>query len=292
MKIIGNYSFIFKVYSFIVLLIFSSLSYSLKLNNYSSSNEMNFLNLQKALLSSDTIQVLNVIRKQPKISTNGLFFEQGIIYESGIFNTQNFLLKKNYANGQLIKNIPLGTVSGRGVAKCNNFLFQITEKEKRVLKYSFPDLNILTPVSMDSELENGEGLASLSNEVLVATDGSNNLHILDCVNDLNIIKSIPVFDESTENPMSGLLDIVVVGENVYANRKNDNRILKIDPKSGAVIKYYDMINLINFELKMKTLSQTDISKGSVLNGISYDSSRNIFILTGRNWGFYYEVELK
>ncbi len=261
--------------------------------NLNYANEMSFLNLQKALLSTDQIQVQNVIKKQIKLITHGLMYDQGTIYESGALNNnQNFLVKKDYQTNQILKSIPLADLSGRGIAKCKEFLFQLTAKEKKVLKYSYPNLEILPPLTIDTDMSEGaEGLASLSNEVLVATDGSNNLHILDCENDLGVIKSIPVYD-SNENPMGGLEDLVVVGEFVYANRRNDNRILKIDPKTGFVAKFYDMINLINFELRMKSLSQDDIARGNVLNGIAYDEARRLFILTGKNWGFYYEVDLK
>lgn len=286
-----------KIIILVSLIVLSSVS-SIKLSNanlnFAYSNEMNFLNLQKALLSTDQIQVQNVIKKQPKLITHGLIFDQGTLFESGLLpnNNQNFLLKKNYQTNQILKSIPLGNLNGRGIAKCKNFIFQLTANEKKILKYSYPNLDILTPLGLDSDMSEGaEGLAALSNEVLVATDGSNNLHILDCENDLSVIKTIPVFDQN-ENPMTGLEDLVVVGEYAYANRRNDNRILKIDPKSGIVVKFYDMINLINFELKMKSLSETDIARGNVLNGIAYDETRRLFILTGKNWGFYYEVDLK
>ena len=92
--------------------------------------------------------------------------------------------------------------------------------------------------------------------------------------------------------MYGLQDITVVGDYLYANRESDNRILKINPRNGAVVKTYDLMNLINYEMKMKSLNTNDIATGSVLNGITYDKNRNIFILTGRNWSFYYEVKLE
>ena len=72
--------------------------------NLNNANEMNFLNLQKALLSTDQIQVQNVIKKQTKLITHGLIFDQGTIYESGsLNNNQNFLLKKNYQTNQILK---------------------------------------------------------------------------------------------------------------------------------------------------------------------------------------------
>ena len=291
MKIIEKANIITKLYVLISLILFPSFL-GVKLSNNNFANEMNFLNIQKALLSSEAIQVQNVIKKLPKVFTHGLIIDQGIIYESGVINNQNFLIKKNFQNNQILKSIPFGNLNGRGIAKCNNFIFKLTKNEKKILKFTFPDLNLLTPLTLDFDMsEGGEGLASLTNEALVATDGTNNMHILDCENDLSVIKTIPVFDYN-ENPMDGLEDIVVVGEFVFANRRNDNRVLKIDPKTGVVVKFYDMMNLINFELKMKTLSQSDIARGSVLNGIAYNEDKKFFVLTGKNWGYYYEVDLK
>ena len=152
-------------------------------------------------------------------------------------------------------------------------------------------MNILTPINLDIEIGNGEDIANLNNETLIGTDGTNKLHILDCENDLSVIKSIQIIDEG-ENPMDGLQDLVVVGEYVYANRKNDNRILKINPGTGKVAKYYNMDNLINYELKLKSISVKDVRNGMILNGITYDQKRNIFIITGKNFANYYEVELK
>jgi glutamine cyclotransferase len=268
-----------------------SLSLSLsKTNTFSSTNLKTYLTLQNSLLSTREIKVINIIKKSPRISTEGLFYEDGNIYESGFYKNKSFLLKKNYENKKIIKTIPLLSLSGKGIAKCGNKFYQLTEKEKKIISYTYPDLNLIASNSLDSDMLKGEGLSNLSENNLVATDGSNNLYILDCQDEIYVIKTIAIYDLNGA-PMFGLQDLTVVDEFVYANRENDNRILKIDPKNGGVVKTYDLMNLINYELKMKSLSRNDIAKGSVLNGITYDKNRKLFILTGRNWAFYYEVKL-
>ena len=53
------------------------------------------------------------------------------------------------------------------------------------------------------------------------------------------------------------------------------------------------LNLLNFELKTNSLTVNEINKGFAnLSGIGYDKNRKGFLLTGRNWGHYYEVDLK
>lgn len=262
---------------------------SKNLNNINAQSQ-NYFTIQKALLSNNNIKVLNIIKKSPRVSTEGLFYENGNIYESGFYRNKSFLLKKDFKTNKMIKTVPLLSLSGKGIAKCGNNFYQLTDKEKKVLKYSYPNLDLISTYPLDNDMIKGEGLTSLSSNTLVATDGSNNIFILSCQYDLNVIKTIPIYDMQG-TPMDGLQDITVVGDFLYANRDNDNRILKINPRNGAVVKTYDLMNLINYEMKMKSLSRNDIATGSVLNGIAYDRQRGTFILTGRNWAFYYEVRL-
>lgn len=268
----------------------SSMELGLRSSTSSSELASNYLKIQKALLSNKEIQVLNIIRKSPRISTEGLFFEDGIIYESGFYKNKSFLLKKNFTSNKLLKTIPLLTLSGKGIAKCGNNFYQLTGKEKKVLKYSYPNLELISTFALDNDMKQGEGLTNLGQDTLIATDGTNNIHIISCQFDLNVINSLPVYDQQGK-PMNGLLDITVVGDYLYANRDRDYRILKIDPRDGKVVKTYDLMNLINYELKMKSITRDDIASGSILNGITYDKNRKLFILTGRNWAFYYEVKL-
>jgi len=260
-------------------------------NNGNNSNSKNYLTIQKALLSTTEVKVINIIKKSPRMSTEGLFYENGKIYESGFYRNKSFLLKKDYKTSKMIKTVPLLSLSGKGIAKCGNNFYQLTDKEKKVMKYSFPNLDLISTYPLDSDMVRGAGLSTLSKTTLVATDGTNNIYILSCEYDLNVITKIPIV-ESNKEPMDGLQDITVVGDFLYANRDNDNRILKIDPRNGLVVKTFDLMNLINYEMKMKSLSRNDIATGSVLNGITYDAVRGVFILTGRNWAFYYEVQLE
>lgn len=291
MKFIEN-----KKFKIILILIIclSNYIYSVTIQNsknFMSTNSKTYMTLQNSLLSTPEIKVENIIKKSPKISTEGLFYENGQIFESGYFKNKSFIMKKNYNNKKIIKTVPLLSLSGKGISKCGQKFYQVTEKEKKVISFTYPDLDLISSNPLDSEIKKGGGLASLGQNNMLATDGSNNLHILDCTSDLYVLKSIPVTD-SEGNEMNGLQDLTVVGEFVYANRLNDNRIFKIDPHTGKVLKTYNLINLINYELKMKSINRNDIAKGSVLNGITYDKNRNLFILTGRNWSFYYEVKLE
>lgn len=262
---------------------------------FSSNSELLTLNLavQKALLSSDDFQVINIFNKIHKLATESLFYEEGIIYESGMINNNiNLIIKKNYPSSTVIKSIPLGSFQAKGLAKCGNVLFNLSGVFKRIFKYTYPNLDILSPLIADEELGSGEGLARLGDELLIASNGSNKIFILDCKNELNVIKILDITDNQGE-PVTGLKDLVVVGDYIYANKAHDIRLIKIEASTGKVVKIYNMISLVNYELKAKNIAQKDISSGAaLLSGITYDYRRKVFIITGKNWGNYYEIELK
>ena len=69
-------------------------------------------------------------------------------------------------------------------------------------------------------------------------------------------------------------------------------IYKINPSNGNVERSYDMIELINHEYKKFTLSPSRLNSGDVLNGIAYDKSNKKFVVTGKKWGYFYEVQFK
>lgn len=260
--------------------------------SFNSNLHTQNLALQKALLSQEDIQILNIYSKFHKINTESIFFDsQNNIYESGKINNINILLKKSYPNNTVLKTIPLGNFPVKGIAKCNNIFYQLTGLNRKIFRYTFPNLDILTPISSDPEIGQVEGLAQLSDDFLVASNGTNKIFVLDCRNELNILKTINV-EEFNGEEIYGLKDLVVVGEFIYAVKVNDNRVIKINPKTGKIAKFYNMINLIDYELKTKSLNNKEISQGATLSGITYDNKNKVFIITGKNWGHYYEVNLK
>ena len=40
-----------------------------------------------------------------------------------------------------------------------------------------------------------------------------------------------------------------------------------------------------------TLTENDLYSGNVLNGITYNEVNKTFLITGKEWGYLYEVEL-
>ena len=269
---------------------------NIQLKNKSKNLNLNALNLQfaKAFLSTEDFQITKIYPKQQKINTESIFFDEktSSIYETGKMQNVNIILKKNYPTNKVEKAVPLGNYNIKGFAKCGTNFYQFSGLQNKILRFTYPNLDFLTPINIDYYIKNGEGLAELSEDFLIASNGTDMIFVLDCKNDLNVIKSFSVRNLDDE-PLLGIKEMVVVGEYVYLLRENDNRIFKISPATGKVVKFYNLGNLLNFELKTNSLTVNEINKGFAnLSGIGYDKNRKGFLLTGRNWGHYYEVDLK
>ena len=50
--------------------------------------------------------------------------------------------------------------------------------------------------------------------------------------------------------------------------------------------------LINYELETGKLTSSRLNEGDVLNGITFDNLNKTFILTGKCWDNYYEIDFK
>lgn len=116
---------------------------------------------------------------------------------------------------------------GEGVAKYGVNIYQLTWNERRILKYLYPELELLEEVTMDPACSNlGRGLANFSENTLVATNGTHNIYILDYLNNLSVIETIPISYKGRQ--LNNLNTLMVVDGFIYANRYYDDRIYKID----------------------------------------------------------------
>lgn len=244
------------------------------------------------LLATKDYDVITMIKRPETYYTQGIFFdEKHNLIESGGLYGESVLVKMEYPSLKIITKQKLDKkLFGEGVAICGDKVFQLTYYERKILQYSYPQLQFEKFIDLDGKLHSGWGLANLSDQNLVATDGTNKLFILDCMNNLSVIQTIPVFFNGI--PLDRLNALTIVDGYIYANRYYDNRIYKINPKQGSVVKIYDFNSLVGLDIQAGTLNFSRIYKGDVLNGIAYDSIRKVFLLTGKRWGHYYEVVLK
>lgn len=268
-----------------------------EMKNLKKYNSFYFLNSDSlnSNNSNNDFTILKILRRPEKFYTQGLFFDgPSILYESGGLYGQSVLVKMKYPSLKIIDKINLHKkYFGEGIAKCKDKIYQLTWKERKILRYSYPILKqIKPPLEMDENIKSGWGLTSIGDtSQLAVTDGSNNIHIIKCEDtSLKFYESKNIFWNG--KPLDRLNEIEYVDGYIYANRYYDHRIFKIDYNSLEVVKVYDMNELIEKEVEVEADFKSRLQRGDVLNGIAYDKSRNIFVLTGKRWNNYYEVELK
>ena len=300
-------SILFLIFAIIIQLNFISPIQSKQINHSNKSNQNNNKDiihnyyddiislLYSKIINTVNYKVLNIFRrKNPTVYTQGLYYYNNSLYESGGLYQNSTLTKMEWPSQNIIQKINLEEkyfAEGIAGSNANNILYQLTYCEKEILLYSFPNLELKTKIIMPSELSQGWGMSpGREKDELFATDGSEKIYILKINNDTNELKVKSYIKVTYNNkPVYRLNDLISDGFYIYCNVYYEKVILKINPNNGEVINVYDMQPLYEYELNNGKLTMQEISIGDVLNGIAYIPEKNTFILTGKLWDYYYEV---
>jgi glutaminyl-peptide cyclotransferase len=117
---------------------------------------------------------------------------------------------------------------------------------------------------------------------LIITSGGSDLHFVDPAT-FKIKNAVHIHDNA--GPVDNVNELEYVDGFVWGNIWLTNNIIKIDPKTGAVVGKINFSNL---------LTANDISGNgaeSTMNGIAYDSTSKTFFVTGKRWPKMFEVRL-
>ena len=85
-------------------------------------------------------------------------------------------------------------------------------------------------------------------------------------------------------PNISLNELEYIKGQIYANVWRTDRILRIDPATGKVLRDYDLSGLLS--------EQDREIPVDVLNGIAYDPVGDHLYVTGKLWPKLYEIKLK
>ena len=207
--------------------------------------------------------------------TQGIFWCNGLLYESTGLYGRSSLRCLDPKTGRIIQNIPVADIFAEGIAKMGSTIVQLSWREKAALIYSFPDLKTKGSFSYEGE---GWGLTS-SGASFIMSNGSDTLYIRN--KQFRVIAAVAV--RCGGKPLVRLNELEYVNGLVYANVWFDNSIYVIHPKTGAVVRTVDCTPLVS---KAAVSSDQD-----VLNGIAYNSKTATFYITGKNWRYIFEVKL-
>lgn len=206
--------------------------------------------------------------------TQGLEIRDGVLYEGSGLVGQSRVRATALASAALLREAALPPpLFGEGLTVADDRLWQLTYTSGLAIERDPATLVERRRVTYHGE---GWGLCHDGNR-LVMSDGSDRLTFRDPV---TFAPSGEVVVRLDGEPVRQLNELECAGGVVWANVFQDDRILRINPDTGAVTGVVDASGL---------LSPPPQSTADVLNGIAAIPGTDEFLVTGKNWPSLFRV---
>jgi glutamine cyclotransferase len=206
--------------------------------------------------------------------TEGLEIRDGVLYESSGLVGQSRVRTTALASTARLREATLPTpLFGEGLAVAGDRLWQLTWTNGLAVERDPATLGQRRQVSYQGE---GWGLC-YDGHRLVMSDGSDRLTFRDSA---TFAPSGQVAVHLDGEPVPRLNELECAAGAVWANVFETDRILRIDPRTGAVTGVVDASSL---------LSTQPQSTGDVLNGIAAIPGTDEFLITGKHWPALFRV---
>ncbi|GJL90680.1 glutaminyl-peptide cyclotransferase [Hyphococcus sp.] len=210
--------------------------------------------------------------------TQGLFFEEGDLYESTGQYGQSSLRKVDLTTGAVLQKTALPQSHfGEGAAIVDGDIFVLSWREGTAFQFDAEEFTLKNRHAYEGE---GWGL-TYNGEALVMSDGTAQLRFLSA---LDFAESRRLEVTLRGKPLPQLNELEWIDGEIYANVWRTNAVVRIDPSSGAVTGVIDLRGLLADE--DMTPGETD-----VLNGVAWNGEKNILYVTGKNWPKLFKIEL-
>lgn len=222
---------------------------------------------------------LEVIAEYPHDTqsyTQGLFFNNGKLYESTGLKGKSTFRVVDLASGQALRRFDFDKkYFVEGSVIFNDKLYILTWEDRVAFIY---DAETLEYRESRRYPRQGWGITT-DGKSLIASDGTSTLYFMD--EDLKVKEKVKVTLD--EKPVWWLNELEYIDGRIWANVYTTDDIVIINPRNGKVEGLVDCKGLLPRSLHSDT---TD-----VLNGIAYNPQDEKIYLTGKNWPRMYEVRL-
>jgi len=222
-------------------------------------------------------EVMSVRPHDWRAFTQGLLLHNGLLYESTGLYGQSTLREVDPQTGEVYRRLDLPpNLFGEGLALVDDRLIQLTWIEGIAIVHDLPTFEKRAELRYSGE---GWGLC-YDGEKLVMSDGSDQLFFRDPTT-FQLLGQVGVLLEG--RPVRQLNELECVGDSIYANVWQTDDILRIDQRTGRVIAVVDASGLLTPEERRAR------PPDDVLNGIAYDATNDVFLVTGKRWPRLFEV---
>lgn len=224
-----------------------------------------------------TYEIKNTYPHDRAAFTQGLIFRDGCLWESTGEYGSSSLRQVELKTGRVLKSVTVPKeFFAEGMTIFGGKVYQLTWQEGRAFVYDAKDFRRVGEFKYQGE---GWGLTH-DNESLVMSDGTSTLRFLD-PETFVVRRAVRVTDGG--RPVEQLNELEYVRGEIFANVWQEDRIARIDPRTGQVTGWIDLRGL---------LSGSDARGGEdVLNGIAYDETSDRLFVTGKLWPKLFEIRL-
>lgn len=223
-------------------------------------------------------QIVQTYDHDPEAYTQGLLFHEDYLFESTGHYGSSTLRKVDVETGRVVASVAVDSAYfAEGLALVGSELIQLTWKAGIALVYDLETLALKTRHEYSGE---GWGLC-FDGASLFMSDGSSTLFERDPTT-FEILSEVTVVREGSALPQ--LNELECVGDFIYANVFQTDRIVKIDKRSGEVVDEIDGSSL-------SRLARRPNDSDAVLNGIAYIEETGVFLVTGKLWETLFVIRL-
>lgn len=221
-----------------------------------------------AALPVVTVRIVKTYPHDRHAFTEGLFYEDGMLFESTGGYEGAGVRKVDLATGEVIQRTQTpDRYFGEGIVASDGKILQLSWKEQTGFVYDEKTFRLLSRFSYP-----GEGWALTRNRShIYMSDGTSRLRVLD-PHTFEVTGTIQV--TANGEPVERINELEWVKGQIYANIWQTPRIARIDPATGHVLGWIDLGHLV-------AMQRVDNPLDDVPNGIAYDEAHDRLFLTGK-----------
>ncbi|QWF81686.1 glutaminyl-peptide cyclotransferase [Amycolatopsis sp. CA-230715] len=221
------------------------------------------------------VEVLGTLPHDATAFTEGLEFAGETLYEATGLAGKSFVTAGAPGQPARVRADLPAPLFGEGITVLGPTMWQLTWKDGIAIERDADTLAERRRVSYQGE---GWGLCHRGDE-LVMSDGSSKLTFRD---PRTFAETHSVSVHAGNRAYGSLNELECVGDAVYANVFETDRIVRIDPATGAVTAEIDASGL---------LTSAERATADVLNGIAAIPGTDEFLLAGKLWPKTFRVKL-
>lgn len=225
-----------------------------------------------------TFQIVNTYPHDPTAFTQGLIYQDDVLFESTGLNGRSTLRRVELSTGRVLNKVDVSQeYFAEGITLFDGKIFQLTWHDGKGFIYDPANFRRTGEFAYEGE---GWGLTH-DDRSLILSDGTNKIRFLNPVT-FAVERTISVLVDG--KPLDELNELEYIKGEIYANIWQTDKIVRIDPSSGKILGWIDLTDLLPVSDRGR--------ETNVLNGIAYDRNTDRLFVTGKLWPKLFEIKLK